>query len=445
MTPIKINSEHTVEIIDLTFRGKGVSKVDDFTIFVDDAIPGDVVRIIVYDVKKTYALASLIEIINPSHDRAEILDERLDTIPLQHLNYQKQLEYKQKWIYDTLRRAVNIQWNQIEKTMGMEDPWHYRNKAQIPTRMVNGQLETGIFKAESNTFIPVENYYIQDKVIDETLMIIKRILNEFHVLAYNPKDKSGFLRHIIIRKGHMSHELMVIFVTQDKAFPLEREIVQAILEKCPNVVSIIQNINVHHNNIVMGPHQRVLFGGDIYMDELMGLKISISSKSFLQVNSIQTEKLYQHALELANIKKDEVWLDAFCGIGTITLVAASYAKHVYGIEVVKDAIKMANINKSINQISNVTFEVGKAEKLIKNFKNLDGVIVDPPRAGLDSKFIDSILESKPKTFIYISCNPQTLARDLKRLTEVYIIEKVQPIDMFPQTLHVECVVSLIRK
>ena len=442
---IKINNDYTIEIEDLSYMGKGVGKVDGFTVFVDNALPGDRVHIIIYEVKKSFAFASIIAILTPSKDRVQAVDPKLDTIPLQHLIYPKQLEYKRQWLFDTLRRNIDIDIHDISPTIGMENPWAYRNKAQIPTRMFNQRFETGIFKSSSNEFIPVENYYIQDSDIDKALLILKTIFTDYNISAYNPNDDTGLIKHLIVRMGQHTHEMMIIIVTNDNPIPFERELVQSILEKIPNTVSIIQNINPNKTNIIMGDSQRILFGSDVYMDELMGMKFAISSKSFLQVNSTQTEKLYKVAMDFANIQRDEVWLDAYCGIGTITLSASLYAKHVYGVEIVSDAIKMANLNKDINNIDNVTFEVGKSEILIQSYKDLDGVIVDPPRAGLDAKFIDAILKTQPNKLVYISCDPKTLSRDLKRLTEVYSIEKIQPVDMFPHTLHVETVVLMSRK
>lgn len=434
---------HKVRIHDLSYLGYGVTKVAGMTVFVEKGVPEDVLEIEITDKKKNYAFAKIVRIVEPSSFRVTPVDGSLDTMPIQHIRYDKQLEYKRTWLIDTLKRNIDLSKVEIQPTLGMDNPWQYRNKAQVPVRMVDNQLDIGIFKVSSNEFIPVENFYIQDKEIDLALISIRDILRNYGISAYDPETNQGLIKHLIIRKGHYTHELMIILVTTDHPFPFENEIVQDILSKIPNTVGIIQNINPK-NKSIMGHNQRILFGVDAYLDEIGDYKFMISSKSFFQVNSIQTEKLYKLAIEAADIKEDEIWLDAYCGIGTLTHLASSKAKHVYGIEVVEDAIKMANLNKEINQVKNISFEIGKAEDVIQSMKQLDGVIVDPPRAGLDEKFIQKVLKIRPKKFVYVSCNPITLSKDLKLLSDVYSVEYVQPVDMFPHTLHVETVVLMSR-
>lgn len=450
---IKKNETHEVIIQDITNQGYGLAKINGFSIFIENTLPNERVLIRIERVEKRFAFGKLLEIIEASEERVDvkdILQTRLGTMPLQHVDYASQLKYKKQWVKDALSRYIAIDESWFQDTIGMEHPWEYRNKAQIPVREVNGLLETGFFKRGSHDLVPVENYYIQEAGIDEAILTIRDIFRTYNLRAYDEKTGEGLLRHIIIRKGHITQEMMVILVVNQNTLPYRDEIVQDILEKIPNTVSIMLNINTQNTNVIMGEKQVVLFGEDTYYDKLDDLTFAISSKSFYQVNSIQTEKLYQKAIEYAQISKNDVVIDAYCGIGTISLFAARYAKHVYGVEIVEDAIKMAKKNQRLNSIDNATFEAGKAEEImakwVKQNLEVDVLMVDPPRKGLDKSFIQSSLITSPNRIVYVSCNPQTLGRDLKAYVDAgYHIKVVQPVDMFPHTTHVETVVLMSRK
>ncbi len=450
--PVNKNDVLEVEIIDLTHLGYGVAKVDGFSIFIENTLPEEIVKIRVERVQRRFAFGKLLEIIKPSKDRVEVTDilqTRLGIMPLQHLNYDAQLRYKQKQVQYALEQNNDISHIEVRPTLGMENPWEYRNKAQIPVRNVNGVLETGFFKRGSHDLVPVDTYHIQPKEMDEAILVIRDIFRDLGVKAYDEKTHKGMIRHIIVRQGKNTNEMMVILVTNHKELPNSHEIAQEILAKLPNTVSIIQNINTKDTNVIMGNKHKVIFGEDKYYDKLKDLTFAISARSFYQVNSLQTEVLYDEAIKMAQITKEDTVIDAYCGIGTISLFAAQSAKHVYGVEIIGDAIKMAEYNQKINQIDNATFEVGKAEEIMEAWVQqglkVDVLIVDPPRKGLEESFIEASVKTNPDRIVYVSCNPQSLSKDLKIYHDLgYEITQVQPVDMFPHTTHVETVVLMSR-
>ncbi|WP_240915954.1 23S rRNA (uracil(1939)-C(5))-methyltransferase RlmD [Erysipelothrix sp. HDW6C] len=450
---IKKNKEYELEIIDLTYEGFGVAKIDGFPVFIENTLPQEIVNVVITKVLRKFAYGRALEIITPSPDRVEITDKvgtRIGTMPLQHMSYDLQLRFKQKMVRETLAKEIDMSGVEVHETLGMETPWGYRNKAQIPVRMIEGQLETGFFKRGTHSLIPIENYHIQDPKIDEAILKVRDILRSFDVHAYDENKHSGVIRHIIVRRGQFSEDMMIILVTNGNNLKPKEAITNAIQEAIPHLVSLVQNINAKKTNVIMGEENVVLYGNDFYTDDLMGKKFCISSQSFYQVNSKQTEVLYQKAIDLAELKPTDTVIDAYCGIGTISLNLAQHAKHVYGVEIVPDAIVMAKFNAIENNISNATFEVGKAEevmvKWVEEGLNVDVLVVDPPRRGLDPQFIEASLKTTPKRIVYVSCNPATLTRDLAvYLENGYELMHVQPVDMFPQTVHVEVVISMTLK
>lgn len=447
---IKKNDVMTVEIIDLTYEAYGVCKVDGFTVFVESVLPGEICEIRIERLEKRYAFGKLLKLVKESSSRVDIKDKvgtRIGTMPLQHMSYDAQLKFKRQLVLDCFNKAFPVEDELVLDTIGMDTPWEYRNKAQIPVREIKGSLETGFFKRNSHDLIPLENYYIQDVEIDKTILSVRNILIEFGIEAYDEENHSGLIRHIIVRRGQVTGELMIVLVTLGDVLPHQSEIVEKILKDIPKVVSIIQNINTRKTNVIMGHDQKVLLGADVYYDRLLGKNYGISSKSFYQVNTLQTEKLYTKAIEFADISKDDIVIDAYCGIGTITLSASDSAKHVYGVEIVEDAIKMAESNAKINNVENVSFEVGAAEdvmkKWVENGVKADVLIVDPPRKGLAHSFIEASVEVGADRIVYVSCNPITLAKDIREYSKHgYTVKKIQPVDMFPQTTHIETVVLL---
>lgn len=450
--PVVENKTYEVVINDLSHEGLGVARVDNYPVFIENALPGEKVKIMITHTGKRMGHGYTIEILEKSPHRVENIDEihiQSGTMPLLHLAYDQQLKFKQDQVAKLMKKVGRLEGVTVLDTMGMDNPFGYRNKAQIPVREVDGELTTGFYKKKSHDLIPMEDFLIQEPEIDAAIIQVRDILRKYGVAAYNERNHTGDIRHIIVRRGHYTEELMIILVTRTFALPNAKEIIQDIKETMPNVVSFVQNINSDKTNVILGKQAMVLFGKDYYTDELMGHTFKISHQSFYQVNSSQTEKLYDVAVEFADLTGTEIVVDAYSGIGTMTLGLAEKAKKVYGVEIVPQAIENARANAVSNNISNVEFEVADAgDWLVKKAKagfQVDVVVVDPPRKGLAPEFIDSVLEMKPERVVYVSCDPGTLARDLGLLSAGgYTVEKVQPVDMFPQTHHIENVALLTK-
>ncbi|MFD1899008.1 23S rRNA (uracil(1939)-C(5))-methyltransferase RlmD [Enterococcus termitis] len=348
-----------------------------------------------------------------------------------------------------MQRVAKLPDVPVLDTLGMNNPWGYRNKAQIPVRKINNQLQTGFFRKNSHDLIPLEHFYIQDPKIDEAVITIRDIMRRYSIKPYNESDNTGNLRHIVIRRGYHTGEMMVVLITRTpKLFPTSK-IIPDILEALPEVVSIVQNVNTKKTNVIFGDETILLHGEDKIIDTIFDLKFEISSRSFYQVNPQQTEVMYNKVKEYAALTGNEIVVDAYCGIGTIGLTLAKDAKHVYGVEVIEEAVKNAESNAKLNNIENATFTAGLAEealpRLLEQEIQPDVVIVDPPRKGLEASLIETLIETKPERIVYVSCNPATLARDLALLIEGgYQVNEVQPVDNFPQTTHVESVTLLTK-
>ncbi|GMG69166.1 23S rRNA (uracil(1939)-C(5))-methyltransferase RlmD [Tetragenococcus halophilus] len=451
--PVKKNQELEVTVVDLSYLGMGVAKVDGYPIFVENALPQEKILVRIVKVGKKFGFGKMLSIIQKSPYRQEVENEdllRTGIAPLSHLKYEQQLVFKQEQVRNVLKKTAKMPEIQVEKTIGMQQPFGYRNKAQIPIRKIDGILQTGFYRKNSHELIPIDHFFIQDPAIDAAIIVIREILQQFEVKAYNEKNNSGFLRHIVIRRGYHTHEMMVVLVTRKEHFFQGEKIAQAIQEKLPEVVSIIQNINPKQTNVILGEQEKVLLGRSYVYDQLLGKTYRISAKSFYQVNTPQAEVLYQKAFELADLKKSDVVIDAYSGIGTIGLSLANQVAHVYGMETIKQAVIDAQENAKLNGIKNAEYVTGKAEDIMPRWKE-DGIhpnviFVDPPRKGLDQSFIETACQMKPEKFIYISCNPATMARDLKVFAEQeYFTDSIQPVDLFPQTHHVETVMMLKQK
>lgn len=450
--PVNKNEQHTVTIEDLTFEGMGVAKINGYPLFIEDALPGEKAEVKIHKTGKTYGYAKVMNRLNSSKDRVPLKNRsytRAGIAPLQHMSYAAQLAFKKQQVVNVMQRIARMPEVPVLNTIGMEEPWGYRNKAQVPVRKVEGLLTTGFFRKNSHDLIPMEDFYIQDPKIDEAIIAVRDIMREYGVKPYNEKDNTGNLRHIVVRRGYHTGEMMIVLVTRTaKLFPTSK-IIPAIQEALPEVVSIVQNVNPRGTNVILGEDAIVLYGEDKYRDELMGNTFEISHRSFYQVNPLQTEKLYQTVLDFAAMTGEETVIDAYCGIGTITLALAKKAKEVYGIEIVEMAVEDAKRNAALNGVENVTYQLGAAEEVMLKWaeeeRTADLLVVDPPRKGLEGQFIDAVLEMKPSKMVYVSCNPATLARDLALLAEGgYNVEKIQPVDLFPQTNHVESVTLLTR-
>ena len=369
---------------------------------------------------------------------------------MRHIKYQETLNIKQNAVQSLVNKTLK---NKIcvKETIGMENPFYYRNKAQYPFG-VNKENEPviGVFANRTHTVIPIENCLIQDQISEKIAKTVLDFIKENKISIYNESTQKGLFRHIVIKNGKKSNEVMCIFVINGRQIPNEKDLVELLTRKYSNIKTIIKNVNTKNTNVILGTENINIYGNGHITDKLGDYTFNISPLSFYQVNPIQAEKLYNIGVQAAEITKNDIVFDLYCGIGTISIFMAKYAKKVYGIEIINQAINDAKENAKINDINNIEFICGDTEKvvddLINNKKIIPNVVmVDPPRKGLDDNTINNILKIRPKKFIYISCNPATLVRDLSKLEEIYQIKQIQPVDMFPYTSHIETVTVLTFK
>lgn len=447
------NKEYIVEIIDNGFEGEGIAKINDFTIFIPGAIKGEKVKILIVKVLSSYAFGKILEILEKSENRIETdckTYKRCGGCNLRHIKYQETLKLKQNAVQSLVDKTLKNK-IRVKETIGMENPYYYRNKVQYPVGIdKNGKPQIGVFANRSHEIIPIEKCFIQNEKSEEIAKYIFELWNENNYTIYNEETRKGLLRHIVIKTGIKTNQYMCILVVNGQGFDNEKEFVSKIANKYKEIRAIIVNSNMKNTNVILGLENRTIFGKGYIEDKLGEYIFKISPLSFYQVNPIQAEKLYNLGIEKAMITKDDIVFDLYCGIGTISLFMSKYAKKVYGIEIVEEAIKAAKENAEINSVDNVEFIAGDVEKVLSNIiydrKIIpDIVMVDPPRRGLDNTSINNILSIKSKRLVYISCNPATLVRDLAKLEEMYEVEEIVPVDMFPFTSHVECIAVLYLK
>ncbi|WP_182200991.1 23S rRNA (uracil(1939)-C(5))-methyltransferase RlmD [Paraliobacillus salinarum] len=452
--PVQKNEMITLVFEDMTHEGNGVGKIDGYPVFVPYALPGETAQVKVIKVKKNFAVGKLIEIENKSADRVEPpcnVYYQCGGCQLQHMSYTLQNEMKRTQVVNALKKIGHIEGVNVHPTMGMEDPWRYRNKVQIPVAEKNGELITGFYRKKSHDIIEgMDRCIITSEVNDRMVEAVRSIANRLNIPAYDERTHRGVLRHIMVRTGEMTNETMIVIVTRTKELPNKKQLINEIREAYPNVTSIMQNINKDRTNVILGKETKVLWGESYIHDKIGDITFAISAKSFYQVNPTQTKQLYDKALEYAQLTGKETVIDAYCGIGTISLFLAQQAKKVYGVEIVGEAIADAKENAKLNNIDNVEFFVGQAEKVMPWWTSQglkpDVIVVDPPRKGCDEALLEAMLAMNPERIVYVSCNPSTLARDLRILEDGgYKTKEVQPVDMFPQTNHVECVALMSRE
>ena len=448
--PIEKNKEYIVDIIDNGFNGEGIAKIDDFTIFINGAIKGEKVKILIVKVLTSYAFGKIIEIIKKASYRVEedcATYKRCGGCSLRHIDYKETLKIKQNSVQSLVDKTLKDK-IKVEETLGMKRPFYYRNKLQYPIGLnKTGEPIMGVYANRTHEIIPVEKCLIQNNEAEEIAKDIFNFIKENKITIYNESNGKGLIRHIIVKIGVKTNEVMCVVVINGSNFPKQKEFIKKITEEHKNVKSIVANINTKNTNVILGKHNINLYGNGYIQDILGKYTFDISPMSFYQVNPLQAEKLYNIAIEGANINKDDIVFDLYCGIGTISLFASEYAKMVYGVEIVEEAVKMAKENAKLNHISNAEFFSGDVEivldKLINDKRIIpDVVIVDPPRRGLDNDSIKNLLKVKAKKIVYISCNPATLVRDLAKLEKLYNVNFIKPVDMFPYTSHVECVAVL---
>lgn len=392
----------------------------------------------------------VIEIITPSKARQETdcnTYKRCGGCNLRHMNYEETLKLKRDIVQNLINKSLKHKIT-VKETIGMDKPFFYRNKAQYPVEYSkDGEIITGVYAERTHEIVPIESCAIQMPISQEISKFIVQFMKENKISAYDEKTRVGAIRHIVVKVGIYTNEIMCILVTNEKKIPHEHELVEALKKKFPNITTIIKNINQKNTNVIMGIENQILYGTGYIKDRLGEFTFNISPMSFYQINPIQTEKLYNLAIQKANLTKEDIVLDLYCGIGTIGSFASPYVKQVYGIEIVEQAIIDAKENVKQNNIGNIEFYCGDVEEILETVlekKNVKPsvIFVDPPRKGLDENTIKNILKLKPERLIYISCNPATLVRDLGKLEETYEIKEIQALDMFPYTSHVECVAVL---
>ena len=448
--PVSKNKEYVVDIMDNGFEGEGIAKIDNFTIFIPNTIKGERVRIMIVKVLSSHAFGKLIEILKASPVR-ETEDcqtyKRCGGCQLRHIKYEETLKIKQNAVQSLVNKTLK-QKIEVEETLGMENPYHYRNKAQYPLGInKEGKPVMGVFANRTHEIIPIQNCLIQNKQAEEVAKFIFDFIVKNKISIYDEKKQKGLMRHIVTKIGIKTKEIMCILVVNGNEIPQEKELINQVIMHFPNVKTIVKNINKQNTNVILGKENITIYGDGFIKDKLGEFVFKISPLSFYQVNPIQAQRLYQIGVDAAQITKQDIVFDLYCGIGTISLFMAPFAKSVYGIELVEEAVCAARENALINKIDNAQFIAGDVEKILDDLINKqkiipDIVMVDPPRKGLDRKSIDNILRISPKRLVYISCNPATLVRDLSALEGLYEIKRLKPVDMFPFTSHVECVAVL---
>lgn len=454
---VEKNKEYIFDIISQGYEGEGIAKIDNkYPIFIEGALKGEKVKVRIVKVNKKFAYGKLMEVLEASEERVNppcAIYKRCGGCKLQHASYKAQLDFKWDRVKDCVSKIGKLDPSIVKYPLGMENPWRYRNKVQLPIGLINGEVKIGFFAPRSHDIIDMESCLIQDEIGDKVVKLTREWIEKFNIRPYNVDgeyDEKGIVRHIMIRRGFTTNEVMIVLVTNGEKLPHKEEFVDLMVKNIPGIKSVIQNINSKKTNVILGLESKTLWGEDTISDYIGDFRFNISPLSFFQVNPIQTEVLYGKALEYANLTGNEEVFDAYCGTGTITLFLSQKAKKVYGVEIIPQAIDNAWINAKENKVENVEFFVGESEVVIPDLINkgvkADVVVVDPPRKGCDKKLLDAITNIDAKKIVYVSCDPSTLGRDLKVLEENgYKTLEVQPVDMFPNTAHIENVALLIKK
>lgn len=438
---IQKNQEYTVEIIDNGYEGEGIAKIDNFTIFIPGAIKGEKVKILIVKVLSSHAFGKILEIIEKAEGRQDAdcsTYKRCGGCNLRHIKYEETLKMKQNAVQSLVNKTLKNK-IQVQETVGMENPFHYRNKAQYPLGIdKEGQPVIGVFANRTHEVIPMEKCLIQNPKSEEIAKFILEFIKQNNITIYNEETGKGLFRHIVIKVGIKTNQIMCVLVVNGKTIPQEILLIDALKAQFPEIKTIVKNINMKNTNVILGQENINLYGDGFIEDRLGEYTFKISPLSFYQVNPIQAEKLYNLGVEMAQISKNDTVFDLYCGIGTISLFMAKYANKVYGIEIVKEAVEAGKENAVLNGVNNTEFYAGDVEVVLDDLINNQGVkadivMFDPPRKGLDKNSINNILKIKPKKIVYISCNPATLVRDLAEFEEVYEVKTIIPVDMFPWT------------
>ncbi|GAB7568706.1 23S rRNA (uracil(1939)-C(5))-methyltransferase RlmD [Gemella massiliensis] len=442
---MKKNEIFTGTVVDYTHDGLGIVKLDTFPIFIEDVIVGEEIEFKIIKLKKNLGYGKLVQIITKSSERVDGIS-KTSGANLVHMSYNEQLRFKTNKVRNIMDKTLGKNKVKVLDILGANRPYHYRNKSVIPVQRIKNEIKMGYYKSRSHDVINVEKCYIQYDEHNKLMNDIRNLISEMNLSVYDEATHTGAIRHIMLRTNTSKTEIMVGIIAKENFNQLDN-FVNKIVELDNRIVSVILNINSKKTNVIYGDTTRVLYGRNYITDKLAGIKFNISLRSFYQINPIQTIVLYKKALELAELGENDIIIDAYCGIGTITLFAAQKVKKVYGIEVIDVAIDNARENAQLNSINNVEFLLGKSEGVIKSLISqnikIDAVIVDPPRKGCEESFLYDLASMNIKKIVYVSCNPATLARDMKILHNLgYTLGEVQPVDMFPGSYHVETVALL---
>ncbi|WP_019243447.1 MULTISPECIES: 23S rRNA (uracil(1939)-C(5))-methyltransferase RlmD [Bacillus] len=438
----------------LGINGEGVGYFKRGVVFIPWALPGEEVVAEVTKVHPKFAEAKVKKIRKASKHRVNPpcpVYDQCGGCQIQHLDYAEQLKEKQDIVKQAFERYTSYKMDdlKIQETIGMDKPWHYRNKSQFQVGEKDGKVIAGLYALNSHRLIDIPECIVQHPACNEVTVTVKKALQELGVPIYNEKKKSGIVKTIIVRTGFSTDEVQVVIVTVSEKLPKKNQLINMIMDKHPEVKSIIQNVNKKDTSLIFGEKSIHLAGENIIKETLGDLAYELSARTFFQLNPIQTVKLYDEVKKAAALTGNENVVDAYCGVGTIGLWLSDEAKEVRGMDVIKESIDDAKQNAARHGKKNVKYEVGKAENVlprwIKEGWKPDVLIVDPPRSGCNQSLLTTILRAKSKKIIYVSCNPSTLAKDVQELSKLYKVKNIQPVDMFPQTSHVECVAELVLK
>jgi 23S rRNA (uracil-5-)-methyltransferase RumA len=449
---MRVGQQVTLTIRSIGINGEGIGYYKKKIVFVDKALPGEVVHAEVTDVKEKYATARLVKVIEKSAARVEPpcpVYEECGGCSLQHMDYQAQLISKRELLREALQKYARLENPPVAPTIGMDNPWSYRNKAQFQVGTQEGRLVAGLYQTGSHRLVDLEGCRVQHEATNQIVQKAKQVLEQLGIPAYDERKRTGVIRTIVARVAFATGETQLTLVTATSEIPREKELVLELRYRLPELVSIVQNVNPKKTSLVFGETTRQLWGKPSIAEKLGELSFDLSARAFFQLNPEQTQKLYREVQKAAGLTGGELVFDLYCGTGTIALWLAPHAREVRGIEMIPEAVEDARRNAERNGAANASFHTGKAEVLMPKWAKQglrpDVVVVDPPRTGLDAALIDSLLEVSPAKIVYVSCNPSTLAKDVSRLLKRYELVSVQPLDMFPHTPHVESCSLLVRK
>lgn len=455
-TIVKMGQTIPLKIKRLGINGEGIGYYKRLIIFVPNTLPKEEVQVKITKLTPKFAEATLVKILKESKERVEppcSVYEACGGCQLQHLSYPAQLDFKRDLLKQSLEKfkPENYTSYELRPTLGMKDPWHYRNKAQFQLRQnpQTKRVEAGLYRADSHDLVSIDNCLVQEKQTTNVMNTIVQLLNKYELPIYDERKNSGIFRTIMVRIGIQTQEIQVVFITSTPKFPQKNALIREMNQRLPKVVSIMQNVQSKKTSLIMGEDTFHLWGKEAIEEQINQVVFDLSARAFFQLNPQQTSVLYEEGIKALDLKKEETVVDAYCGVGTIGLSIAGLAKEVRGMDTIEQAIFNAQENAARLGFSNTHYEVGTAEELLpKWFKEgfkPDALIVDPPRTGLDSKLLTALKKQPPKKMVYISCNVSTLARDLKELTTVFTVDYLQSVDMFPQTARCEVVVKLSKK